>query len=77
VRIQIKSAQVINHILFQWASNSGGAVLLIDEVPQGMRNIVRCNRDGNDTYMYPPVYTRFEPYRDEIISAAKGNVDNQ
>jgi hypothetical protein len=63
-------------VFHQWVSESGGAVLLIDGVPQAMRKEVGCDSSG-DIYVYPPIYTRFWPLRDEIISAADGKVENQ
>jgi hypothetical protein len=61
--------------VFQWTTATGGAILLVEEIPQAMRSDVECHSDLS--YAFPPVYTRFESFRDEIISAADGKVENQ
>jgi len=53
-----------------------GAVLTVNNKPQGLMLIPPCTQP-NDTYVAPPIFLRIDVYRDDIITAAGGNVDIQ
>jgi hypothetical protein len=57
-----------------------GAVLLVNEKPQGLMSDSSCYPSPDDQYYftprYEPIYSRLDYSRDLIISAADGNVDN-
>jgi hypothetical protein len=51
-----------------------GSVLMVNDKPQAILYTVSCT---SDKYNMSPVYVRINYYRDDIITAAEGNVDNQ
>jgi hypothetical protein len=53
-----------------------GAVLVVNDKPQGLLRYDACDPETK-TYNSVPLYYRFSFFRDYIISAAEGNVDNQ
>jgi hypothetical protein len=53
-----------------------GAVLVVNDKPQGLMISDACIPETK-TYDSAPVYYRLSHFRDAIISAAEGNVDNQ
>jgi hypothetical protein len=53
-----------------------GAVLVVNDKPQGLLKDNACVL-ATKTYASPPVYMKLNFFRDDVISAAEGNVDNQ
>jgi hypothetical protein len=51
-----------------------GSILMVNDKPQAILKSVSC---GADKYNMSPVYVRINAFRDAIITAAEGNVDNQ
>jgi len=60
--------------VFQWLNSIGGAVLLVNDVPQAMLAHADCSTIDPNVGFWLPLYSRIELYRDEIISAADGTV---
>jgi hypothetical protein len=68
-------------ITFQWLFPDNntiilGAVLMVNNKPQGLMLVPPCVL-STKTYLAPPPYIKIDFYRDEIITAAAGNVDIQ
>jgi hypothetical protein len=68
-------------ILSQWVYPATGiqvvgAVLVVNDKPQGLMISDACVPETK-TYASAPVYYRFSAFREDIIRAAEGNVDNQ
>jgi hypothetical protein len=53
-----------------------GSVLMVNNKPQGMMWNFPCKK-ATKTYNIPPEFLKIEIFRDEIITAAAGNVDIQ
>jgi hypothetical protein len=54
-----------------------GAVLVVNDKPQGLLRDIAVCVPATKTYNSPPVYMKLNFFRDDVISAAEGNVDNQ
>jgi hypothetical protein len=64
--------------VFQWLNSNGGAVLLVNDVPQAMLSFPTCDLIvGSNMIDWLPVYDRIQPYHGAIISAADGTVGIQ
>jgi hypothetical protein len=68
--------------MFQWKYPTDevtiyGAVMLVNDKPQGIMYQDPCSDSTTKNYIAPPVYYTFKAYRSLIIPAAEGNVDNQ
>jgi hypothetical protein len=53
-----------------------GAILMVNNKPQGFMRYPPCTQ-FNNTYYVPPTFIKIGYFRDDIITAAGGNVDNQ
>jgi hypothetical protein len=51
-----------------------GSVLMVNDKPQAILYTVSCT---SDKYNMSPIYMRINYFRNDIITAAEGNVDNQ
>jgi hypothetical protein len=68
--------------MFQWMYPSAdvmimGAVMLINEKPQGLMYEDPCTGPATKNYNSAPIYFRFDYFRSYIISGAESNVDIQ